>query len=90
MRRELVASFARRIRLYSSSYCPTAAQLALASGEAEYHAKKYKLKADSAEYDLYGTREITEYATFTVGVHLWARGVKNVEVIKDGEKVKMH
>ena len=55
----------------------------------EYHAKKYKLKADAAEYDAYGTREISEYATFTVGVHLWARDMKDVEIIKDGEKIKM-
>ncbi len=55
----------------------------------EYHAKKYKLKVDAAEYDAFGKREISEYATFTVGVHLWARGMKDVEIIKDGEKVKM-
>jgi hypothetical protein len=55
----------------------------------KFHAPKYKYKANEAELELYGEREITEYAQFRILLHLWARELTDVEVVQDGEKKKM-
>jgi hypothetical protein len=55
----------------------------------KFHASKYKLKADEAEYEAKGEREITEYVRYVITIHIWIRDLKEVEVIKDGEKKKM-
>jgi hypothetical protein len=55
----------------------------------KFHASKYKLKADEAEYEAKGEREVTEYVRYVINSHIWIRELKEVEVIKDGEKKKM-
>ena len=55
----------------------------------KFHAPKYKLKANEAEYELEAERDVTEYVRFKMSIHMWARDVVDVEVVKDGEKRKM-
>lgn len=55
----------------------------------KFHAPKYKLKASEAEYEIRGEREVTEYVRFGIYLHIWIRDLVDVEVVKDGEKVKM-
>ncbi|MEM4253781.1 MAG: hypothetical protein QXR48_00115 [Candidatus Woesearchaeota archaeon] len=55
----------------------------------KFHAPKYKLKADEAEYEIKAEREITEYVRYVIEPHIWIRDLKEVEVIRDGEKKKM-
>lgn len=53
------------------------------------HFPKYKVKAAESEYMMTGERDITEYCKFWIRIHIWMRGMQDVEVVKDGEKVKM-
>jgi hypothetical protein len=55
----------------------------------EFHMGKYKLKAAEAEYEHRGTRDITEYVRFQISTHIWIRDIVDVEVVRDGEKVKL-
>ncbi|MEM4239608.1 MAG: hypothetical protein QXM31_00405 [Candidatus Woesearchaeota archaeon] len=55
----------------------------------KFHASKYKIKADEAEYEIKGEREVTEYVRYVIELHIWVRDLKEIEVIKDGEKKKM-
>ncbi len=55
----------------------------------KFHAPKFKLKASEAEYEMRGEREVNEYVKFGIYVHIWIRDLVDVEVVKDGEKVKM-
>jgi hypothetical protein len=55
----------------------------------KFHAPKYKLKADEAEYEIKTERDITEYVRYVITVHMWIRDLKEVEVIRDGEKHKL-
>jgi hypothetical protein len=55
-----------------------------------FHAPKYKLKANEAEYEIEGERNITEYIKFIIKLHIWIRDMSDVEVVKNGEKIKMN
>jgi len=55
----------------------------------KFHASKYKLKANEAEYEMDGERDVTEYVRYKISIHIWARDIVDVEVVKDGEKKKM-
>jgi hypothetical protein len=54
----------------------------------EFHAPKHKHKAESEDIKFFGERKITGYIKFylTVEIRVWE--LREVEVIKDGEKVK--
>ena len=54
-----------------------------------FHPNKYKLKSNESEYEAYGERDIHEYVKFKIAIHAWIRDISEVEVVKDGEKVKM-
>jgi hypothetical protein len=54
-----------------------------------FHPNKYKLKSNEAEYEAYGERDIHEYVKFKISIHIWIRDMSEVEVVKDGEKIKM-
>ncbi len=56
----------------------------------KFHAPKYKVKADEAEYEIKGERDITEYVRYVIEIHMWIRDLRDVEVIQDGEKKKMN
>jgi hypothetical protein len=56
----------------------------------EFHAPKYKVKADEAEYDIECERKITEYVMYKIGLHMWIRDLKDIDVVQDGEKKKMN
>ena len=55
----------------------------------KYTPGKFKLKANEAEYEAEGERDIHEYVKFKVGIHVWIRDIADVDVVKDGEKKKM-
>lgn len=56
----------------------------------EIHLPKYKLKADEAEYQIRGEKEVTEYCQFKVEAHFWCEDLKEIEIVKDGEKTKTY
>ena len=56
----------------------------------EIHLPKYKLKATEAEYRITGKREVTEYCQFNMEAHLWCDNLKEIEIVKDGEKIKTY
>jgi hypothetical protein len=55
----------------------------------KFNAPKYKVKAEEAEYEIEADREVTEYVKYVIKPHIWIRDLKEVEVIRDGEKKKM-
>jgi hypothetical protein len=56
----------------------------------KFHAPKYKMKADEAEYEIIAERDITEYVRFRILLHIWVREMREVELVQDGEKKKMN
>ncbi len=61
-------------------------------GENKYtfHAGKYKVKPNEAEYEVTGERKVNEYVKFELSVRIWIRDMSEVEVVQDGEKRKMN
>ena len=54
-----------------------------------FHAGKFKLKPNEAEYEISGELKVNEYVQYTIEVHMWIRDMSEVEVVEDGEKKKM-
>lgn len=55
----------------------------------KFRPSAYKAKADELECEMEGEREITEYLRFKILLHFWARDLKDVEVVQEGEKKKL-
>lgn len=51
--------------------------------------KKHKYKVDKREIELHGDRKINEYVRLNIDVSLFAFDLKDVEVMKEGKKLKM-
>ena len=52
------------------------------------HFPKHKIKKDEHEIKIYGERKMNEYVKFTIKLLIRIFDWKEVEIIKDGEKVK--
>lgn len=55
----------------------------------DFHAPKYKYRPDEIELEFKGERKINPYVRFRMLVVVKGFEIKNVEVVKDGEKKKM-
>ena len=75
--------------LFNHSQLVKGIQQWLVDNNYKFHAPKYKLKASEAEYEIEGERDVTEYVRFRIMLHIWARDITDVEIVKDGEKKKM-
>jgi hypothetical protein len=56
----------------------------------EFHATKHKHKVAEEEIKYYGEINVTGYIRFYIHLVIRTREMKPVEVIKDGQKIKMH
>lgn len=63
--------------------------------EYEFHEPKHKYKVPSAagaeyEIEFFGVKNFDKYARFKIKVEVKAYDVKDIEIVKEGEKMKMN